>query len=207
MNKLFVLIRLTGLIRLFTLHIGLVTALLMGALLGSGCAHNPNKAEKISTQVEKTQDIAGGEQLGVKDGNMIVQKKVMMGEELRRLQTEVYELEDQIYGNRKYGSKGLYGVLKDCRMELSDKRYGGDGKLKWTEPMDRLTDKEPEFKIGYDEKDQLVGVTEEFLNDRIQRFKKYKTILQGRQDEIEEKIDICKTELKSQKHDIEKGEQ
>lgn len=169
------------------------------------CA-SKNKAEKIDTSIEKTQNVSGQEQLGVKNGEMIVQKKVLMGEELRKLQTEVYETEDRVYGNRKYGSLGLYGVLKECRKDLSDKKNGGDGKLKWTEPMDRVTDKEDEFKIGLDEKDQLVGVSEEFLKDRIERFKKYKTVLHGREDEMNEKLDICQTELKSRKGETAKTE-
>lgn len=44
---------------------------------------------------------------------MIVQRKVEMIEELRRLQYEVYEKEDRVYG---------------------------DGKLKWTENMERITE-------------------------------------------------------------------
>jgi hypothetical protein len=163
-----------------------------------------HKAEKIETQLDKKQDVGAQEELGLKNGEMVVQKKVMMSEELRRLQTEVYENEDKIYGNRKYGSQGTYGTLKECRKDLADKKNGGDGKLKWTEPIDRITDKETEFKIGLDEKDQLVGISEEFLKDRIERFKKYKLILQGREDELTEKLDICQTEVKSQKADVEK---
>lgn len=178
-------------------------------LLGSSlillvaCSHNPNRAEKIDTKMQKDQSVTGDEKVGVKDGNLVVQKKVLMAEELRKLQYDVYEMEDHVYGNRKYGSKGLYGVLRDCRAELSDKKNGGDGHLIWTEPMDRVTDKEDEFKIGIDENDKIVAVTEEFLKDRIDRFSNYKQILEKRQDEFDEKIQICKTELKSRKFDTE----
>jgi hypothetical protein len=149
--------------------------------------------------MEKSSDIGGGEKVGVKNGDMIVQKKVQMNEELRRLQYEVFELEDRVYGNRKYGSKGLYGALKQCREESVSKKYGGDGKLMWTEPVDRVTDKEDDFNIGIDEKDKIVGVSEEFLKDRIARFKKYKTTLEKRQDEYEEKLEICDAALKAKK--------
>src|SRR6185312_16188041 len=141
--------------------------------LVAGCASNPNKAKKIDTTLSKDDAVSGDERVGVKDGNMVVQKKVAMNEELRRLQYEVYELEDRVYGNRKYGSKGLYGALKDCRAETVSKKNGGDGKLIWTEPEDRVTDKEDEFNIGVDEHDKLVGVTEEFLKARLARFDKY----------------------------------
>jgi len=167
------------------------------ATLVTACSSNPHKAEKVNTKVENASEVSGETAVGVKDGNMVVQRKVDMNEELRKLQYEVYELEDRVYGNRKYGSLGLYGVLRECKFQLSDPKNGGDGKLIWTEPIDRVTDKEEDFKIGIDEKNKLVGVSEEFLKDRIERFRGYRKILNKRQDEYEEKVAICKTELKA----------
>lgn len=153
--------------------------------------------------MEKSQNVYGGEQAGIKDGNLVLQKKVILAEELRKLQVDVHELEDKVYGNQKYGSWGLYGTLKDCRKKLSDKSNGGDGKLRWIEKIERVTDQEDEFKIGIDEKDRLVAVKEEFLKDRIDRYKKYSKILKSREIDFQEKVDICKTNLKSQKYDHE----
>jgi hypothetical protein len=176
--------------------------LVFGLFLGLvACKSNPHKAEKIETGVEKGDQYRSDTAVGVKEGNLVVQKKVMMSEELRRLENEVYGLEDRVYGNRKFGSKGLYGVLKDCRVKLSDKENGGDGKLMWTEPIERVTEKEESLKIGLDEKDKIVGLSEEFLKDRIDRFQNYKNILEKRQDEYEEKIAICNMEINSRKHD------
>lgn len=175
----------------------LLSCLVSSAAMLVACNSNPHKAEKIDTKIERPAQVSGDTSLGVKEGNMVVQRKVMMSEELRVIQNEVYELEDHVYGNRKYGSLGLYGVLRDCRAKLSDVKKGGTGKLQWTEPMDRVTDKEEEYKIGLDEKDQLVGVSEEFLKDRIERFRKYKQVLQKRQDEYDEKVTICRNELKN----------
>ncbi len=169
------------------------------------CSSNPHKAEKIETNMEKRQEISGDTALGVKDGNMVVQRKVEMAEELRKLQIEVYSLEDRVYGNRNYGSLGLYGVLRQCRADLADKKNGGDGKLVWTEPIDRVTSKEEDFTIGVDEKDNIVGVKEEFLKDRIQRFRTYRNTLEKRQDEYEDKVAICKAELKSRKFEAAKN--
>ncbi|OQW46096.1 MAG: hypothetical protein A4S09_16815 [Proteobacteria bacterium SG_bin7] len=165
-----------------------------------GCSSNPHKAKEIETKME-TQEQVTNESIGVKDGNMIVQKKVMMAEELRRLQYDVYELEDRVYGNRKYGSQGLFGTLKECRTKLSDKANGGDGKLTYMPPMDRITDKEDKFDIGTNAEKKIIGVQEEFLKDRISRFNGYKDILMKREDEFQEKIDICKAELKSKQFD------
>lgn len=179
--------------------------LLIATLSLAACATNPNKAQKLETKIDNQGQISGDTSVGVKNGDMVVQRKVLMSEELRTLQYQVYELEDHVYGNRKYGSLGLYGVLKECRAQLADKANGGDGKLLWTEPLDRVTDKEDDFKLGLDEKAQLVGVTEEFLKDRIERFRNYKLILQKRQDEYDDKVSICRNELKSRHFEGEKS--
>jgi hypothetical protein len=176
-----------------------IALLLSVEMLFTACSTNPNKAKDIETKMDNATQVTGDTNLGVKDGMMVVQKKVQMNEELRKIQYDVYELEDHVYGNRKYGSLGLYGVLRDCRLQLSDPKNGGDGKLKWTEPIDRVTEKESDFKIGIDEEKKLVGVSEEFLADRIKRFKGYQAVLDKRQDEYEEKVAICKSELNSKK--------
>ena len=170
-----------------------------------GCAHNPNKAEKIDTKMEKDSVITGDDKIGVKDGNLVVQKKTLMSEELRDLQYEVYGLEDHVYGNAKYGSLGLYGVLKNCRLQLSSKKLGGTGKLMWTEPLDRVTDKEEEFKVGIDESEKIVGVSEEFLKDRITRFREYKKLLRKRDEEYQDKVDICQAEVRSKEYEVDKS--
>lgn len=167
----------------------------------AGCSSNPHKAKEIDTKMERSEAISGEENLGVKDGNLIVQKKVMMNEDLRRLQNEVYSLEDRVYGNRKYKSQGLYGALKACKAKVVSREMGGDGKLQWTEPMDRITDKEDKFEIGIDEKDKIVGVSEEFLKDRISRFNQYRAVLQKREDEYQDKLEICDAELAAKEHD------
>ncbi len=177
----------------------LMVASISTLMLNAACSSNPYKAEKVETNIDKKTEVTSDTALGVKDGNMVVQKKVMMNEELRKLQNEVYSLEDRVYGNRQYGSLGLYGVLRSCRSELADKKNGGDGKLVWTEPIERVTSNEEEFKVGIDEKDKIVGIKEEFLKDRIDRFRNYRNVLEKRQDEYETKVEVCQTELKSKK--------
>ena len=174
----------------------------LSALVLCHCASNPHEAKEIDTSMEQSKALNDEQKIGVKDGDMVFQKKVNMAEELRRLHIDVYSLEDRVYGNRKFGSAGLYGVLKNCRSELVDPRNGGTGKLMWTEPMDRVTDKEDDMEIGL-EKGQLVGVTQEFLKDRITRFKGYRKVLQKREDEYNEKVDICEAKLKIQRYQME----
>jgi hypothetical protein len=160
-----------------------------------GCKSNPNKAEKIETQMDKSQSVSGNQIVGLKSGEMVVLDKMEVAEKLRDLQNTVYSLEDKVYGTRKLGSLGLYGELKSCKRKHSSRQFGGSGTMVWTEPLDRVTDKEEELKIGLDEKQALVGVSEEYLRDRLKRFASYKLILQKRSDEFQEKIEACKVEL------------
>lgn len=180
----------------------LFTVLIAGLFI-FGCS-SKHKAKEIDTTIENAQQMNSDTALGVKDGDMVVQRKVQMNEELRRIQYEVYEMEDKVYGSRKFGSLGLYGVLKNCRSELADPRNGGEGKLMWTEPLERVTDKEEDFKIGLDENKKLIGVSEEFLKDRLDRFKGYKSTLMKRQDEYDEKVAVCRAELNGRKAKAEK---
>jgi hypothetical protein len=165
------------------------------------CRSNPNKAEKIETKMQQASTVTGSQQVGVKKDEMVVMDKVQMSEKMRDLQNEVYGLEDKTYGTRKLGSLGLYGELKSCRRKLASRQYGGTGNMVWTEPLDRVTDKEEDMKMGLDEKQDLVGVKEEYLRDRVARFVGYKQILQKRADEFQSEIEQCKSELATRELD------
>lgn len=181
--------------------ISLAALVCLSLVFLAGCKSNPNKAEKIDTQMEQANTVSGTEQVGVKKGEMVVQDKVQMSEKLRDLQNAVYSLEDRVYGTRKLGSLGMYGDLKSCQRKLASRQFGGNGTLLWTEPLDRVTDKEDELKMGLDEKKDLVGVSEEYLKDRYQRFLGYKMILQKRADEFQDKIEACKSDLATKEMD------
>lgn len=159
------------------------------------CSHNPNKAEKIQTEIDTKTNLGLDSQIGLKDGNMVFQKKVLIGEELRDLQIKSHELEAQVYGGRRYfDNRGLWGALKDCREQIS---LMTDGKLQWTEAREYVIPDEDNFAIGLDEKNALVGVTEEFLKDRLKRFKGYRDVLEKRHDDFNERIRVCQLELKT----------
>lgn len=170
-------------------------------LLAAGCSSNPHKASTIETNLAQKETVSGNQSLGLKDGEMVVQEKAEMNERLRDLQNQVFSLEDKVYGNRKFDSKGLYGELRSCRSKLASRQYGGSGTLVWAEPLDRVTDKEEEMNIGLDESNKLVGIKEEYLKDRISRFHGYKKILQKREDEFTEAIQECKARMKDKELD------
>ena len=160
-----------------------------------GCKTSPNKAESVQTQLDQPTNVSGTEMVGLKNGEMVVLDKIQVAENLRDSQNSVYALEDQVYGTRKLGSLGLYGELKSCYRKLASRQNGGGGNMVWTEPLDRVTDKEEDLKLGLDEKKELVGVSEEYLRDRLKRFQSYRMILQKRHDEFGDRIEQCKADL------------
>jgi hypothetical protein len=167
--------------------------------LSIGCS-SKNKAKDIDTTVEMAEPVRADSVVGVKDGDMVYQRKVAMNEELRRIEIDVYDLEARVYGGPRYlDNRGLYGVLRDCRVQLGDADNGGDGKVRWTEKREYVTPDDEYSKIGIEDKKRIVGVTEEFLKDRLARFKEYQRTLQSRQDEYETKVKMCEMELQQQK--------
>jgi hypothetical protein len=169
------------------------------ALTMAACA-SKNKAEKIDTKIDIPAAVSNDSVIGVKDGNLVYQRKVMMNEELHRLETTVYDLEARVYGGPRYlDNRGLYGVLKDCRAEMSEYKNGGDGKLLWTEKRDYVTPDDEYTNIGIENKRDIVGVSEEYLADRLARFKNYKNALIDRQEEFETKVKVCKLALSVQR--------
>lgn len=166
-----------------------------------GCASNPNKAKDLDTSIEKSESINDHSSIGVKDGNMIYQKKVMISEELRNLQIRTHEMEASVYGGPRYlDNRGYWGVLKDCREKIS---LLEDGKLKWTEKREYVIPESDKVIIGIDEKGKIAGLTEEYLNDRLTRYREYKSILEARSEDLQEKIATCKMELKSKQKEKE----
>ena len=178
---------------------GIFTA--SAALLIFGCA-NPNKAEKIETQGEKMKTVGNNTSVGMnKKGEVVARQKVEMADELQQLQRRVYTIEEDVYGSDEFGNKGKWGVLKDCLKQANSKELGGDGKLHVMPERRQVTKKEAQLKIGLDEQGNLVGVSDEYLKDRIERFHGYEDILQKDKDFYEEKIQICQALIEEKNFD------
>lgn len=167
--------------------------MILGLLALSACASNPHKAEKLDTKVEYQKEVSGNTVIGVKDGDMVVQRKVVMSEELRSLQLEVYSLEASVYGGHRYlDNRGLYGVLQDCYL----KKAQVTGELiPMAEKREYVIPDDGYSGIGLDEKNMLIGVEEEYLKDRIARFRTYRKVLTDRETEYETKIKQCELQL------------
>jgi hypothetical protein len=178
--------------------------MILAALALGACASNPNKAKDLDTSIEKSEAINDRSSIGVKDGNMIYQKKVLIAEELRNLQIKTHEMESALYGGPRYlDNRGYWGVLKDCREQLS---LLEDGKLKWAEKREYVIQDTDKVQMGLDEKGKIAGLTEEFLNDRLVRYREYKAVLEVRTEDMQEKVASCRLELKAKKKEKEKDQ-
>lgn len=156
------------------------------ALLPIGCATNPHKAKEEKTVLEGSQDVGAGVNIGQNEkGEVVASRKQKLADQLRDLQTDVYNLEADIYGHEKFGRKGIYGVLREC--------YDKDGSLKRMPSKAVLTKSEDKVggKMVIDEQKNLVNVSEEFFLDRIKRFEDYKERYESQKDDFEEKLRIC----------------
>ncbi len=171
----------------------LLLAITSISLFINGCA-NPNKAKEIDSQIEKATELAANQKVGVKDGNMIYQQKQIIGEELRKLESNVTMNEDRVLGNRKYRSLGLWGELRDCKNSLA-KKLG-----KTPEPMtppERLSDKIEPLNMGIEKSEQkLASIKEELLHDRMKKYQDYLIELQKKETQYENELSICKSQLK-----------
>ena len=156
----------------------------------------PIEAKDIKTQLDKSQTVSTDTTVGVNDDNHVVmRKKQEMVEYLRQLEWDVRSEQDKLYGNDKFDSKGMWGQLQDCRIKANAKALGGEGTL--TEMPERVENiEEREFdQVGFDESGRLVGLTEEHLSQRVQRFKKYKESLKKQRGNIELETKKCQVAI------------
>lgn len=167
--------------------------ILLFSVLLSACASNPNKAREIDTAIEHSAPVGSGLVIGVKNGEMVAQKEVMMSEDLRLLQNQTYELEAKVYGGIRYmDNNGQYGALKACYV----KRGEITGEITpMTEPRDYVVPEEV-YDIGLDRQKNIIGFQKEYLLNRIARFKRYKQVLTQRFAEYEDKISLCELSRK-----------
>lgn len=168
------------------------TVTVLGLFLAlAACKSNPNKAEILNTDIEKTTLVSNDERVGVNENEeMVYQRKVLLAEEIRKLQNSVTETEDRVYGTRAYGTTGLLGSYRRCYMQLMPERRE---QFPAPEGPDRMSEREEDVKVGIDPKgERLHAVSEEKLIDRLTRLKEYRKTLQTREDGMSEGLERCR---------------
>jgi hypothetical protein len=167
------------------------------ALALTGCSSSPHRAESLDLDLKNAEKVSTDTELGVKQGLTVVQRKTSMAEELRRVKIQAHDLEASVYGGPRYfGNRGLYGVLKECLMERARPENGGEGKLQpMPEERNYVISDEQESKIGLDDKGRVVGLSDEYLKDALDRYRDAIRILTTRESDYTDRISMCKLGL------------
>ena len=151
------------------------------------------KIKEEDTKLENADTISATEAIGKNaDGDIVYQKKAILVNEIVKLEDEVTQLQDDVYGTPDYNSKGLYGKALACRKKKAIKT-GEFGKVPEKSPI--LEDDKTRLVQDAQTK-KLLALTEEDLYKRFDRFKEYKLKLFNSREEIEKYIDQCEAELK-----------
>lgn len=138
------------------------------------------------------------EKVGLRDDKVIIQKKIYLEEQLWGLKSEVDDLQRTLYGASRQDPGGVWLGLSDCRKRLADPRIGGTGKPEAMEPWVNITKKDESFFYKVDKKtNSLIGVSEEALDERIQRYHAHKRVLDQKYEDLKAKIDSCEDKYES----------
>lgn len=137
------------------------------------------------------------EKVGVKDGTVVIQKRIYLEEELSKLQTQIGDLESSIYGRSKKDPGGVWASLQKCRRKTADPRLGGDGNPEPMEKWERISEKDEDFNYAVDDKNNVVAYSEEKLEARVVNLKKMKRILDDKYDSFKDKQDVCENKYRT----------
>lgn len=156
-----------------------------------------DKVKDIHTDLNHQETSSKDTSVGVnKDGNMVVQKNVNLAKELRRLEQEMKESEDRVYGTRAYNTTGLDGQLKKCAATKTEK----EAKDLQVDPLERLGDTDHDLNLAEDREagtdtktGNLIVQSEEKLSAKIKKITKYRSRLIEKEDEIRTKLAKCKS--------------
>jgi len=152
----------------------------------------PELDKKLNTKMGDRRD-----QVGVRDNTVKVQKTLYLEEEMSKLQGEIGDLENLIYGQSKSHPNGLFLQLKTCRQKSADPRVGGNGTPAPMEKWEKISEKDEDFSYHVDRDDNVVAVSEENLSTRITNLKKLKRVLSDKYDAFKEKSDACEASYRT----------
>jgi len=168
----------------------------------SGCASKKevnvslDEAPKFDKKLNSA-TLDRNERVGVKDGTVKIQRVVYLEENLSKLQTEIDDLENQVYGPSKTFPGGIYLDLKTCRTNAADVRIGGNGVPEPMEKWQKISQKNEDFNYHVDANNSVIAVSEEDLATRISSLQKLQRMLNDNYDNFKEKLDNCKSKYKT----------
>ncbi|MFP5518903.1 MAG: hypothetical protein ACLGGX_03310 [Bdellovibrionia bacterium] len=178
--------------------------LLVCSVLALSACSSKNKTIKekdIKTEFEKSESSGLSEAVVVNDDDdeIVVTKKTEMAEYIRQLSFVVKSKQDELYGSKKRGTRGLYGKLERCVEETAKKKNLKPEALPVLVPRESIvTDEEygylEEGKFGRDEKGSLVALDEKKLRDHIRDLESKKNKLYEKEEQLILELRKCEIE-------------
>lgn len=162
-------------------------------VLGVGCSSKSKKdadikAQEISTNVDKGEKITEKETVGVnKDEEVIVQKKTKLTDYLKDIAFQVRKKQDELYGSRRFNTRGLYSRYETC---MAAKKQKPKVARQMVLKDDELGQIEAD-KFGYDEKGEMVALQEQKLRDKIRDMEDKKNRLYAQEEELTAELTSC----------------
>lgn len=148
------------------------------------------KGQEIAAPMDKVEPLSSTESLGVNTSeDMVVQKKTNLVEYLKNISFQVRRKQDELYGSRRYNTRGMFGRYEEC---LVSKKQKSKVARQMVLKEDELGKIESD-KFGYDEKGQMIAVEEQKLRDRIRDMEDKKNRLYAQEEELLAEINNCES--------------
>jgi len=148
------------------------------------------KSQEISTQIEKAEFLNQNESLGVnKEEEVIVQKKTNLVDYLKSISFQVRRKQDELYGSRRFNTRGLFGRYEECVTGKKQKPKVARQMLLKDDELGQIE----AGKFGYDEKGQMVALEEQKLRDKIRDMEDKKNRLYAQEEELLSEINTCES--------------
>lgn len=148
------------------------------------------KGQEISAPMDKVEPLSPTESLGVnKSEDVVVQKKTNLVEYLKNISFQVRRKQDELYGSRRFNTRGMFGRYEEC---LGGKKQKPKVARQMVLKEDELGQIEAD-KFGYDEKGQMIAVEEQKLRDKIRDMEDKKNRLYAQEEELLAEINNCES--------------
>ena len=139
-------------------------------VLTSCASSNPNQVKEIDSRIESKGNV-GDHKVGLNDKKeIILQKETSAEDEMRVQQAVNLKIQDELNRERH--------LLKTCRVDMTDPRLGGDGRMPEIPDVDNLKDEnEVREEFGLDKDGSIKFVKREQYLERLNAERKYEKSL------------------------------
>lgn len=160
----------------------------------NGCSSKAKKDADIKAQnleaskIEKVEMLSEKESLGVnKSEEVVVQKKTNLVEYLKNTSYQVKRKQDELYGSRRFNTRGLFGRYEECLASHKQKPKVARQMILKDDELGQIE----ADKFGYDEKGEMVALEEQKLRDKIRDMEDKRNKLYAQEVELLSEISSC----------------